>query len=357
VNGGDILGSVTTELGLRFNLVALLPNTALALFVAALVRSGAASGAPDLDKLFPLPSAANLGLVTLAAVLLSLILHPFQLRLMRLFEGYWGDGRLGTTLGNLGVELHRRRCDRLDLLGRDPAVPESVIAHTSQEAVKAWRESVKERALEQRSSYPEDDDRLLPTRLGNILRAAEDSAGQRYGLDSVAFWPRLYPYIKGELADSLARVRDQLDLSVRMCATLIVATLVATGLLATDGWWLLVPATTAVLAWIAYRSALGTAAAYGEDVHVAFDLHRFDMLEAMRYPLPANLDEEREFNDQLTKFLQSGTRIGGDAVRHEYDHGQRKSEESDSAPGRLVGLFFWLGRRAGGRGGVERDPP
>jgi hypothetical protein len=298
-----------------------------------------------------------LGLVTLAAVLASLILHPFQLRLTRLFEGYWGDGRLGRTLGNLCVELHRRHCDRLDLLGRDPVVAESVIADASQREVAAWREGVKDRALEQRSSYPEDDDRLLPTRLGNILRAAEDSAGQRYGLDSVAFWPRLYPYIKGELADSLARVRDQLDLSVRLCATLIVATLVATGMLATDGRWLLVPATTAVLAWIAYRSALSTASAYGEDVHVAFDLHRFDMLEGMHYRLPANLDEECEFNDQLTRFLESRSRIGGSGTSHEYDHRQRKSEETESPPGRLVGLFFWLGRRTGGRGGVERDPP
>jgi hypothetical protein len=354
MNGQTLPGAVTTELGLRFNIVALLPNTALALFVAALVRSGAASGAPQLDKLFPLPSTASLGLITLAAVLVSLILYPFQIPLMRLFEGYWGAGRLGRTLGGLGVELHRRRCDRLDLLGNDPVVPPSIIAGASRREVLEWQERVKDRALEERSSYPRDD-RLLPTRLGNILRAAEDSAGQRYGLDSVTFWPRLYPYLKGELADSLARVRDQLDLSVRVCATLLVATVIATGFLATDGWWLLIPATTAILAWVAYRSAIGTATAYAEDIYVAFDLHRFDMLQGMHYPLPANLDEEYRFNGELTRFLQSTRPIGGRRVRHEYDHRQREAIENDAPHGRLVGLFFWLGRRNGRRGGLERD--
>ncbi|MPZ82153.1 MAG: hypothetical protein GEV28_17850 [Actinophytocola sp.] len=35
---------------------------------------------------------------------------------------------------------------------------------------------------------------LMPTRLGNVLRAAEDypHSNDRYGMDSAFFWPRLY---------------------------------------------------------------------------------------------------------------------------------------------------------------------
>jgi DUF35 OB-fold domain, acyl-CoA-associated len=299
----------------RFAVVELLPNTVLLVLVVALSASGAANSTPSLNRL-----AARLHAVSwievvagaFAILVVSFVVYPLQPALVRLFEGYWGETRVGRMLAQVGIDLHRRRWSRLVRIAGGEVEPR--------------RDGIVDEALDELERYPADDDRLLPTRLGNILRAAEDSAGQRYGLDTVTLWPRLHPYVTGALAESLTSVRDQLDLSVRLCATLIVATLVATGLLVNDGWWLLVPATTAVVAWIAYHSAVSAAAAYGEDLHVAFDLHRFDMLEGMHYPLPTNLDEEHERNDELTRFLQSGRPIGGRSRTHRYSHATAGSE-------------------------------
>src|SRR4051794_38846601 len=80
------------DIGSRFALVGLLPTGLLALFVLALVWSGAPGDAPDLDRV--LDHARELdawagGLLFLSLVVLTLVLQPLQLVLVRWLEGYW----------------------------------------------------------------------------------------------------------------------------------------------------------------------------------------------------------------------------------------------------------------------------
>jgi hypothetical protein len=178
-------------------------------------------------------------------------------------------------LQDIGVEFHRRRLDVLRAIDEGNA---PVVSTLRQEA-----------AAEGLRLYPLDPDRLLPTRLGNVLRSGEDRAGQRYGLQTVTMWPLLYPSVSPSLTEALDGLRDQLDVAVRLCVVLLIAAAVSGAMLITDGWWLAVPAAAILLAWLAYRSAIRTAAAYGEAMGWAFDLHRFDMLNALHLPLPPNM--------------------------------------------------------------------
>lgn len=54
--------------------------------------------------------------------------------------------------------------------------------------------------LEQRPQQPE---RSMPSQLGDILRAAEDYPRERYGLDPIVLWPRLYPQLSEPLCGAL----------------------------------------------------------------------------------------------------------------------------------------------------------
>jgi hypothetical protein len=104
------------ELGLRFNLVSLLPTTTLALFVLALFASGVPEHAPSIHRLLTNVdqlSAKQIAAVSVLVLLVALIFHPLQLSLVRLLEGYWGPSTLGSSLSAIGVELHRRRRERL----------------------------------------------------------------------------------------------------------------------------------------------------------------------------------------------------------------------------------------------------
>jgi hypothetical protein len=318
----------TKELGRRFNLVNLIPGMALILFVVALVRSGAAAGSPNPAELLHLRSwtLPNIAVTTFAVVIGSLLIEPFQIGLVKLFEGYWGDSLVARTLHDIGVELHRRQFEVLQAIdsGNAPAM----IAPRREAAAEGLR------------LYPLEPDRLLPTRLGNVLRAAEDRAGQRYGLQTVTVWPLLYPSVSASLAEALDGLRDQLDVAVRLCVVLLVAAVVSGAMLATDGWWLGVPAAAVLLAWLAYRSAIRTAAAYGEAMGWAFDLHRFDMLKALHLPLPPDMAQEEEFNEQLSAFFATGEPIGGEPATHVYQHpGEAAQRQPPTLLGRMIRAF------------------
>ena len=150
--------------------------------------------------------------------------------------------------------------------------------------------------------------RLLPTQLGNTLRAAEDRAGERYGLATVAAWPRMYPSLSDKLLDALSDRRDQLDTAARLCATFLLATVIAVGFLARNGgrWALLVPAACLGMAWVCYRAAVAAGQLHGELLEAAFDLHRFDLLAALHYEPPTDRREEYELNQRLSEFLEQG---------------------------------------------------
>ena len=329
MNGASLPGVDTKELGRRFNLVNLIPGMALILFVVVLIRSGAVTGAPNFAELLRSASwtLANIAATTLAVVVGSLLIEPFQISLVQLFEGYWGRSRVARMLHDIGVEFHRRRWMRLDRVADQEAETPRAIAR-------------QEAAAERLRLYPLDPDRLLPTRLGNVLRSGEDRAGQRYGLQTVTMWPLLYPSVSPSLTEALEGLRDQLDVAVRLCVVLLIAAAVSGAMLITDGWWLAVPAAAILLAWLAYRSAIRTAAAYGEAMGWAFDLHRFDMLNALHLPLPPNMAQEEEFNQQLSDFFTTGEPIGGDPTTHTYQHpgDERSLEPAGIAAG--VGRIF-----------------
>jgi hypothetical protein len=270
-------GGANRTVHARFCNVSLLPNAALVLFVLALVGSGAPGQAPSPRQL--LDAIDQLSLARFAAILaliltVSLILHPFQFSLVRLLEGYWDGTGAGRALGALLAELQRRRRQRLErLIAREPVSP--------------GEEERMQRAAERLFHYP-DERRLLPTRLGNTLRAAEDEAGMRYGLPTVATMPRLYPYLSDRFAAVYVDRRNQLDLAVRFCVILALATLISAVMLAVNGGcWRVLPVATALLSWTSYQAAVRAAAAYGQALYIAFDLHRFDMLRALHLPLPA----------------------------------------------------------------------
>jgi hypothetical protein len=298
----------------RFGNVSMLPNLALVLLVLALLAGGAPAEPPNAEQI--LSTLDRLSLVRVAAVvalvvIVSLILHPFQFSLVRLLEGYWDATRFGRAIGGLGRAFHRRRRQRLEqAVLMEPETP-------------AQMERLQQ-AAERLAQYPSEE-RLLPTKLGNTLRAAEDEAGARYGLPTVVTMPRLYPYLSDRFAAVYTDRRNQLDVAVRFCVVLVLATVIAFGLLAANGGlWLLLPLLTGLLAWTSYQGAVRAAAAYGQALFVAFDLHRFDMLKALHYPLPANLDDELNLNQRVAEFFMHGV-----PIQEDYWHEQGQHRRSD----------------------------
>ena len=82
----------------------------------------------------------------------------------------------------------------------------------------------------------------------------------------------------------------------------------------------LVPLAVAALA---YNAAVQAALAYAETVHVAFDLHRGDLLTALRIDLPGQQDAERTLNEQWCDHWRQGIPLPASMQYTTTDHDSR----------------------------------
>jgi hypothetical protein len=217
---------------------------------------------------------ALLAVAALAAVTFAALMVGVQLpALTRFWEGYW-RGPAGRHCAAAGSRLQRRRRRLLD-----PSDPH--------DDMRRYYE------------FPADPSKILPTRLGNALRAAESYPGddERYGADAVFFWPRLYLVLPDQTRLALAQARAAME-QMLVVTTLLMTAAPAAVVIGLAGplplaLWTSATVGCLLLALLAYRSAVGAAVTFGDLVRAAFDLHRRDLLTQLGLAPPETLDEER----------------------------------------------------------------
>ena len=243
-------------------------------------------------------------LAFLAVLIISVLLRPLQIALVQYLEGY--SSRRGPGIReHFAVELHlRRRSYHVTRQEPNLSSPDSPdfaeVARYARRVLIAQR--MKERAHLIISSYPLSPKHVMPTSLGNVLRRAETTAGERYGLNTVVTYPRLYPHLSARLDAELGNHLDIIDTACTIAVVLVGLGAISAPLVGRGGW-ALVPVVLLALAAVAYRGARRAALRYSVQLQTAYDLHRFDMMEAMHLEIPKTTQREREVNRQLSKFL------------------------------------------------------
>ncbi|MFF3563311.1 hypothetical protein ACFYXS_25010 [Streptomyces sp. NPDC002574] len=286
------------------------PSALFVAYIWMLIRAGAFSGRVRWHHALPgtlASAAATLLAISACAALLGLLLHPFQVRAVRVLEGYWDRWAPTSRLAGVLVEYQRRKWVAMRDVGTRPLPSDSSTAQ------KPLREQIRDHEKEQhqlrirglamrRLAALPPQDVLLPTALGNALRAGELSAGERYGLTTLTSWPRILPQVSAPLGAALSSARDSLDSSVNLCHSFLASVaLSAVALYDEPGQWWLVLLLLA-LAALAYKGAVTAAQAYAGLMYVVYDLHRFDLVEALRHPMPERGDEWGAFQ-RITDLL------------------------------------------------------
>lgn len=146
---------------------------------------------------------------------------------------------------------------------------------------------------------PTQSDRMMPTRLGNILRSAERRPLEKYGLDAAICFPRLWLLLPNEVKTELTEARAQLNTMVRVWIWSVLFLVWSVW-----AWWAVLVAVSS--AFLAHRWMLDVAAIYGDLVESAFDLHRTALYKSLRFPLPSNPIEEQQTGRVLTNYLWRG---------------------------------------------------
>lgn len=156
-------------------------------------------------------------------------------------------------------------------------------------------------ALDQRLRLaPAAPEQRMPTRLGNILRAAETRPRDKYSLDSIVCWPRLWLLLSDDAKKDITEARTGLDKAITIwlwSVLFMIWTMWA--------WWAL--PVGFVAAFVVYRRALGRAEVYGDLVEATFDVHRVKLYQALRWPLPATPEQEKPIGEEMTKYLLRGS--------------------------------------------------
>lgn len=298
----------------RSSLVSYVPTYAAVGFVVILVAGGAPRDSLDLSLLRSRMDALDgveLAAALLVVVIVAVVLHPLQLPLVRLLEGYWPRG--WRRVISIAVARQRRKRDAL-ASEADPGRLVRAGGDTPES-----RRAVLQASLQLRRRFPPDD-LLLPTALGNVLRAMENDAGASYGADTVAWWPRLYPMLGDQVRSIVDDRRNQLDAACRFAATGTVVAVLTAVLLARSGTWLALVLVPLALAFVSYRAAVTAASAYGEAVRTAFDLHRFDLVAQLHLGLPRTPTDEVAANRSLTRFWLQDVPLAAVFVHPDGDH-------------------------------------
>lgn len=330
---GALAATGAKTLGGRFSIVGVVPSALVVLFLLAMsasnlypwVNERGEVGAVAILQRTERLSGADGVLLVFGILLVAVLFRPFQVALVRLLEGYW-YGRWSDGPRALMIERHSRRYSLASVRARlapDPPPEEKTFGAVASYAVECERlERLNRRAKRSLADYPPDGrlEWMMPTGLGNTLQRAERTAGERYGLDTVRTYPRLYPHLSKQLDKEIGQQLDLVDTGASIAVALGICALASAPLVGRADAWSVLPLVLGILAVVAVRGSRTAARHFGTLLSTAFDLHRFQMVEALRLPLPPHAKSEAQQNKTLRKFFRYGDPIVDLDPQWEYEH-------------------------------------
>jgi hypothetical protein len=245
-----------------------------------------------LNKQKPMALLATLVGALVVIATSTIVVQRLASPVLRLLEGYWP-----CPFHRLAESFRRRA----ELRKAEDKAAWDLLQAAIEENEPTAQQRVKLAHLERRRRYlPVKDSELLPTRIGNILRASETRPRHRYGLDLVMVWPRLWLVLPDAARQELASARRSLDASV--AAAVWGAAFLAFIPLT---WWALVGlvvSVASVLVWVPARAEV-----FADLTEASVELYRTSLYRHLRWPVPKNAAVERECGEALTKYLVRGS--------------------------------------------------
>lgn len=146
--------------------------------------------------------------------------------------------------------------------------------------------------------YPPPPAEVLPSSLGNIIRAFEHYPFTRYSIEPIAVWPRLLAVVPENQTEAINTQKSLMDFWLNLSLVCLVSGLFWAVVVV---WYVyisslfLVPVlvVSILLAYLSYRGAIPCAVAWGYEVRTAFDLYRSDLLQRLGIQKPSSISDER----------------------------------------------------------------
>jgi hypothetical protein len=266
---------------------------------------------------------------------------------VRIFEGYiWPE-----WLKNILINRQKKDWDKKNLNNLRKWEKSDRAIH---EKIKK-RRPVTEKELEQNvenllraheelallgTRSPLSPDDLMPTKLGNVLRASEMYAYERYAIEEITIWPRLMPVLPPEIVSQLEEKNNHFMFLINSAFMAYVNAIISF-LFGVFGLpviifhdflrpllprpnsffyigydfipplgFLLISILLAGFGYMLYLIAVNVAEDFGMSICASFDLYRINLIRQFNWPHPKTLEEERDLWRDITKFLIASDRLG-----------------------------------------------
>lgn len=284
---GDLVKSLFAGFS-RFVLAWLLPSIAtLAVFVAFVYPAVSSSYLFRSVSRISGSALAKSVVFIVSAVLLGMLLSLASRPLYRVLEGYLLPRPVRQWLLRRQVRRWLRLRAAYERTPRNWVTQRGVIR-------------------EQLGDYPNRRERLLPTRLGNALKALETFGVDRFSLDSQTFWYELNALAPERARKDADDARASVDFFISFVAHLALLSLVSLIVAATTGSGaiLVVGVSSAALVKLAYDAAVRNITDWRYAVQALVNLGRVPLATALGYQLPATLKEEQALWNGWGRFVR-----------------------------------------------------
>lgn len=165
-------------------------------------------------------------------------------------------------------------------------------------------------------NYPSRKENIMPTDLGNILKASEEYPRLRYGIDPIVLWEHLYVQLPSEIRSAIDTSFNEMVLMLRtsLLSAMLGVEWVVLAMLkgitdanpAKFGLALLFLAIFGFLMKDSYRISLVAALKFSKLIRTSFDLYRDKLAEALGIELPDDVENERRVWHRVTRFIYRG---------------------------------------------------
>jgi hypothetical protein len=171
-------------------------------------------------------------------------------------------------------------------------------------------------------NYPASLSAVMPTRFGNLLRAAE-MYPKRYGIDAVPLWSKLASALPADnsMMEKINEANNQCQFLLNGSLLGVVFSILCLIGASFEGmkWsidklgnsndgnlaiiYLLLMLVSLTIARFFYEASLYNVGQFGEMIRATYDLHRFQLLDAMHIELPLTLKDEKEIWLKVSHFV------------------------------------------------------
>lgn len=279
--------------------------------------------------------------------LFSFLLSTSLGRVIRLYEGYWEDLHLPLIQSKVDGWKNRRRdfyaaklkklCEDIEKINNNAASLIQGKTNTDlnpeeKEKLKVNDRDESELYQERYQQYPPctRQQSVMPTMFGNVIKGREIYPSLHYNMSIQLLWPRLFPLLKEDdhitklLVDGRMKLESMVAISVLGLIFALAGLLTFT--LFTPSWlfFLFTFWGGLLVWWLAYRSAIESAGAYGDIINVTIDLYRHKLAESLYLTTYKNLEDERKEWQKVNAFLYRNKNYG-----HIFDYSKLETKPAE----------------------------